>query len=60
MLYLFAAAVFAGSWYGYRKTPRYERLARLIFGLGMAAGIAIAVLGYVMFNVVIIGGKKGG
>lgn len=60
MLYLFAAAVFFGSLIGYRKTPEYERLARLLFMLGMFSGIAIAILGYVMFNVVVFGGKKTG
>jgi len=60
VIYLFAAIVFFGSWIGYRKTPRHEALTRLLFRLGMVAGLAVAILGYVMFNVVIIGGKKGG
>ena len=60
MIYLLAAIVFFGSLIGYRKTPSYEKLARLLFRLGMVAGVAIAVLAYVMFNVVIIGGKEGG
>lgn len=60
MLYLFAAAVFIGSWIGYRRTPEHETLARLLFRLGMAAGIAVAILGYVVFNVVDIGGRKAG
>ena len=58
MLYLFAAAVFAGSWIGYRKTPEYDKLARLLFRLGMGAAIAVAILGYIVFNVVEIGGGK--
>ncbi len=60
MLYLFAAAVFVGSWVGYRRTPEHETLARLLFRLGMAAGIAVAILGYVVFNVVEVGGRKPG
>lgn len=58
MLYLFAAAVFAGSWIGYRRTPEHDKLARLLFRLGMAAAIAVAILGYIVFNVVEIGGGK--
>ena len=60
MLYLFAAAVFIGSWIGYRRTPGHETLARLLFRLGMAAGIAVAVLGYVVFNVMEVGGRNPG
>lgn len=60
MLYLFAAAVFVGSWIGYRRTPKHETLARLLFRLGMAAGIAVAVLGYIVFNVVEVGGRNPG
>ena len=60
MLYLFAAAVFIGSWIGYRRTPEHEKLGRLLFGLGMAAGIAVAILGYIVFNVVKIGGPNAG
>ena len=60
MLYLFAAAVVAGSWIGYRRTPEHETLARLLFRLGMAAGIAVAVLGYIVFNVVEVGGRNAG
>ena len=58
MLYLFAAAVFIGSWFGYRRTPEHETLVRLLFRLGMAAAIAVAVLGYVTFNLVEVGGRK--
>jgi len=60
VLYLFAAAVFVGSWIGYRRTPEHETLARLLFRLGMAAGIAVAVLGYVVFNLVEVGGRSAG
>ncbi len=60
MLYLFAAAVFVGSWIGYRRTPEHETLARLLFRLGMAAAIAVAILGYIVFNVVEVGGGKTG
>ena len=58
MLYLFAAAVFIGSWIGYRRTPEHETLARLLFRLGMAAAVAVAILGYIVFNVVKVGGEK--
>ncbi len=58
MLYLFAAAVFAGSWIGYRRTPEHDKLARLLFRLGIAAAIAVAILGYLVFNVMEIGGGK--
>ena len=58
MLYLFAAAVFIGAWIGYRRTPEHETLARLLFRLGMAAAIAVAILGYIVFNVVKVGGEK--
>ena len=60
LLYIVAAAVCIGSWIGYRKTPEHETLTRLLFRLGMAAGVATAILGYVMFNVVTIDGKQGG
>ena len=60
MLYLFAAAVFVGSWIGYRRTPAHETLARLLFRLGMAAAIAVAVLGYIVFNVVEVDGRNAG
>ena len=60
MLHLFAAAVFLGSWIGYRRTPEHETLARLLFRLGMAAGIAVAVLGYIVFDMVEVGGGKSG
>lgn len=60
MLYLFAAAVFVGSWIGYRRTPEHETLARLLFRLGMAAAIAVAILGYIVFNVVEVGGGSAG
>lgn len=60
MLYLFAAAVFIGSWIGYRRTPEHETLARLLFRLGMAAAIAVAILGYVVFNVVEVGSLDAG
>lgn len=60
MLYLFAAAVFIGSWIGYRRTPEHETLARLLFRLGMAAGIAVAILGYFVFNVLEVGGRSAG
>ena len=51
LIYLFAAIVFVGSWVGYRKTPRHETLARLLFQLGMISGLAVAILGYAMFNI---------
>ena len=60
MLYLFAAAVFVGSLIGYRRTPEHETLARLLFRLGMAAAIAVAILGYIVFNVVEVGGGNAG
>ena len=60
MLYIFAAVVFFGSLIGYRRAPEYERMARLLYTFGMIAGVAIAVLGYVMFNVAILGGNKTG
>ena len=60
MLYLFAAAVFIGSWIGYRCTPEHETLARLLFRLGMAAGIAVAILGYILFNLAEVGGRNPG
>lgn len=60
MLYLFAAAVFLGSWIGHRRTPEHDTLARLLFRLGMAAGIAVAVFGYILFNLVEVGGRKPG
>lgn len=60
MLYLFAAAVFIGSWIGHRRTPEHETLARLLFRLGMAAGIAVAVLGYLVFNLMEVGGRNPG
>jgi len=60
VLYLFAAAVFIGSWIGYRRTPEHETLARLLFRLGMAAAIAVAILGYVVFNVVEVGSLDAG
>ena len=60
MLYLFAAAVFIGSWIGYRRTPEHETLARLLFRLGIAAAIAVAILGYVVFNVVEVGSLDAG
>ena len=60
MLYLFAAAVFVGSWIGYRRTPEHETLARLLFRLGMAAAIAVAVLGYIVFNVAQVGDRNVG
>ena len=60
MLYLFAAAVFVGSWIGYRRTPEHETLARLLFRLGMVAAIAVAVLGYIVFNGLEVGGRNAG
>jgi len=57
LIYLFAAIVFVGSWVGYRKTPRHETLARLLFQLGMIAGLAVAVLGYAMFNIIMAGAQ---
>ncbi len=60
MLYLFAAAVFVGSWIGYRRTPEHETLARLLFRLGMAAAIAVAILGYIVFNVAEFSGRNAG
>jgi len=56
MLYGFAAIVFAGCFIGYCKTPVHDRLARLLFRFGMICGVLIAFLGWVMFNVVKIGG----
>ncbi len=59
LIYLFAAIVFVGSWVGYRKTPRHETLARLLFQLGMMAGLAVAILGYAMFNIFMAGAQDG-
>jgi len=56
MLYAFAAIVFVGCLIGYRKTPTHDRLARLLFRAGMICAVLIAILGWVMFNVVKIGG----
>jgi len=56
MLYGFAAIVFVGCLIGYYKTPSHDRLARLLFRFGMICGVLIAFLGWVMFNVVKIGG----
>lgn len=56
MLYGFAVVVFVGCFIGYRMTPAYDRLARLLFRLGMVCGVLIAFLSWVMFNVVKIGG----
>lgn len=58
MLYIFAAVVFAGCLVLYRRTPAHDRLGRLFFRLGMIAAVLVAVLGWLVFNVLLGGAGK--
>ena len=58
MLYIFAAAVFAGCLILYLRTPAHDRLARLFFRLGMIGASLVAVLSWLVFNVLLGGADK--
>lgn len=58
MLYLFAAAIFAGCLVLYLRTPAHDRLGRLFFRLGMIGAVLVAVLGWLVFNVLLGGADK--
>jgi hypothetical protein len=58
MLYVFAAVVFAGCLVFYLGTPAHDRLGRLFFRLGMIGAVLVAVLGWLVFNVLIGGADK--
>ncbi|MEQ8701187.1 MAG: hypothetical protein RLT05_32075 [Bauldia litoralis] len=58
MLYIFAAVVFAGCLIFYLRTPAHDRLGRFFFRLGMIGAVLVAVLGWLVFNVLLRGADK--
>jgi hypothetical protein len=58
MLYAFAAVVFAGCLVFYLRTPEHDRLGRLFFRFGMIGAVLVAMLGWLVFNVLLGGADK--
>ncbi len=57
MTYIFAAAVFVFCILAYRRTSPHEATTRLFFRLGMIGAVAVAVLHFVFWNLIIYAPK---